>query len=65
MLQIDNCRAAETVKLLNELVVSASELPVDCQDWVLMLVKSMAYTNKVVRNNSKDEIEAAKKGVRQ
>lgn len=55
MLQIENSKAAETVHLLNEIVVNASELPLDCQDWVLMLVKSMAYTNKVNRGNTQNQ----------
>lgn len=55
MLQIENCKAAKSVQLLNDLVVSASELPPDCQDWVLMLVKSMAYTNKLNRSNIQNQ----------
>ena len=30
--------------LLNEIVDTTSELPLECQDWVLIIVKAMLFT---------------------
>lgn len=42
---------AET-KTLDEIIDSASELPLEYQDWILELAKAMAYTKRCMLNQA-------------
>ncbi len=42
--------SVEKVKILDEIINNAIELPLESQDWLLMMAKSMRYTrNCMVR----------------
>lgn len=37
-------KQTENITLVDEIINNASELPLECQDWLLVLAKGMAYT---------------------
>ena len=45
---MSNKMTVTKVKTLNELIENASELPLECQDWLLSIAKGMAFTRKCV-----------------
>lgn len=55
--------SVERVKILDEIINNAIELPLESQDWLLMMAKSMRYTrNCMVRQQ---EISQPRKPPRQ
>lgn len=55
--------SVEKVKILDEIIDNAIELPLESQDWLLMMAKSMRYTrNCMVRQQ---EISQSRNSPRQ
>lgn len=42
----------ERDNLAEEIIKNASELPIDCQEWLLALAKGMNYTKSCIENKS-------------
>lgn len=45
-------------KLVNEIVESASTIPIECQEHILDVIKAMAFTRKVVERGRSVELGA-------
>ena len=46
-------KAITKVKTLNEIIENASELPLECQDWLLVIAKGMVFTKNCIAKQTK------------
>ena len=47
----------KNTKILDELIDSATELPLESQDWLLLIAKSMRYTRDYMIGKSGEQCE--------
>lgn len=50
--------STKDVTVLDEIIDNASELPLESQDWLLMMAKSMRYTRDCIVRKNKAEPQA-------
>ena len=56
--------STQDIPLVDELIVNASTLPIECQDWLLSIAKGMAFTkNHLSKKSEKVKKEKEQKEI--